>query len=77
MKIWLEQLPKVKLHVHLEGAIPLPALWERVQKYGGDPTTPTLEALEARFEYRDFPQSIWDAIHCLHMVFPLRNPHLV
>ncbi len=33
---WFAQAPKVELHVHLEGAIPLPALWELVCKYGGD-----------------------------------------
>src|SRR5262245_37482790 len=35
---WFERLPKVELHLHLEGAIPLEALWELVRKYGGDPT---------------------------------------
>ena len=31
-----DNLPKVELHLHLEGAIPLPALWELVQKYGAE-----------------------------------------
>jgi adenosine deaminase len=34
---WFERVPKVELHVHLEGAIPLDALWTLVRKYGGDP----------------------------------------
>jgi adenosine deaminase len=55
---WFERVPKVELHLHLEGAIPHDALWELVQKYGGDPSTPDLEALERRFEYRDFPHFI-------------------
>lgn len=38
---WFERLPKVELHLHLEGAIPLGTLWELLQKYGGDPTVPT------------------------------------
>ncbi len=55
---WLECVPKVELHVHLEGAIPLEALWELLEKYGGDPEIPTPEALANRFRYRDFPHFI-------------------
>jgi len=55
---WFEQVPKVELHLHLEGAIPHNALWELVQKYGGDPSLPDLEALKRRFEYQDFPHFI-------------------
>jgi adenosine deaminase len=55
---WFERVPKVELHLHLEGAIPHDALWALVQKYGGDPSVPDLEALERRFEYRDFPHFI-------------------
>jgi adenosine deaminase len=55
---WFEQVPKVELHLHLEGAIPPEALWELVQKYGGDPSVSTLEALQQRFKYRDFPHFI-------------------
>jgi adenosine deaminase len=55
---WFENVPKVELHVHLEGAIPHAALWELIQKYGGDPSVPDLESLKQRFEYRDFPHFI-------------------
>lgn len=55
---WLESLPKVELHLHLEGAIPHAALWQLIQKYGGDPAVPTLESLRAAFRYRDFPDFI-------------------
>ena len=37
---WYERVPKVELHLHLEGAIPYDVLWEIVQKYGGDPQVP-------------------------------------
>ncbi len=57
-RVWLEGLPKVELHLHLEGAIPHDALWELVGKYGGDPEVPSLTALEERFTYRDFPHFI-------------------
>jgi adenosine deaminase len=54
-RCWFERLPKVELHVHLEGAIPHPVLWELLQKYGGDPAIPTREDLVRKFVYRDFP----------------------
>jgi adenosine deaminase len=55
---WLERLPKVELHLHLEGAIPHAALWQLICKYGGDPTVPDAAALPGRFVYRDFPDFI-------------------
>lgn len=55
---WLERIPKTELHLHLEGAIPLDALWTLAQKYGGDPDTPDVAALERRFVFRDFPHFI-------------------
>jgi len=55
---WFDSLPKVELHVHLEGAVPLAALWELIQKYGGDPSVPDIDALKRRFEYRDFSHFI-------------------
>jgi adenosine deaminase len=48
-------LPKIELHVHLEGAIPLPAVWELLQKYGPPAGIVTPADLERRFVYRDFP----------------------
>jgi adenosine deaminase len=55
---WYERVPKVELHLHLEGAIPYPCLWELVSKYGGDPSVPDPVALQQHFEYRDFPHFI-------------------
>lgn len=55
---WYEQIPKVELHVHLEGSIPHDALFELIQKYGGDPEVPDVAALEKRFAFRDFPHFI-------------------
>jgi len=51
---WFDCVPKVELHVHLEGAIPLDALWELVSKYGGDPGVPNPEALADKFHFKDF-----------------------
>jgi adenosine deaminase len=55
---WYKDLPKIELHVHLEGAIPHKALFDLVQKYGGDPSIPNVSALAKRFEYKDFSQFI-------------------
>jgi adenosine deaminase len=55
---WFEGIPKVELHLHLEGAIPHAALWELVQKYGGDLSVPTLGALEEKFTFRSFAEFI-------------------
>jgi adenosine deaminase len=55
---WYERVPKVELHLHLEGAIPHEALWQLIQKYGSDPAVPDIEALQRKFQYRDFPHFI-------------------
>jgi adenosine deaminase len=55
---WLDRIPKLELHLHLEGAIPRDALWQLVQKYGGDHSIPDPGALEHRFQYRDFSDFI-------------------
>lgn len=56
--LWYEDLPKIELHVHLEGAIPHKALFDLIQKYGGDPLIPNIKALEKRFKYKSFPEFI-------------------
>ncbi|MFB3896825.1 MAG: adenosine deaminase [bacterium] len=55
---WFDQVPKVELHVHLEGAIPYPALWELIQKYGGAPEIPDMDTLLRKLVYKDFPEFI-------------------
>ncbi|MCK9462950.1 MAG: adenosine deaminase [Proteobacteria bacterium] len=54
---WFDAVPKVELHVHLEGAIPLPALAELARKYG-ERDAADVGALRERFRYRDFPHFI-------------------
>ena len=55
-------MPKVELHLHLEGAIPHQAFWEIICKYGGDPSVSTCSDLARRFCFTDFAQFIenWD-----------------
>jgi len=54
---WFDSVPKVELHVHLEGAIPLPALAELALKYG-ERDAADIEALRERFRFRDFAHFI-------------------
>jgi adenosine deaminase len=51
-------MPMIELHLHLEGAIPHSALWELIQKYGGDSSLPNIESLARRFRYKDFKHFI-------------------
>jgi adenosine deaminase len=53
-----ESMPKVELHLHLEGAIPVATMWELIEGRGGHPDVPDLEALVRRYEYRDFAHVI-------------------
>src|SRR5512142_2008276 len=55
---WIRDVPKVELHLHLEGAIPLDTLWQLIAKYGGDPRATSRAALDEVFRYRDFPEFI-------------------
>ena len=55
---WLQRLPKAELHLHLEGAIPLPALHQLIRKYGGTEDVADVTALRERLRYRDFSHFI-------------------
>ena len=58
---WFSNVPKVELHLHLEGAIPYDVLWELIKKYGGDASLKNIEDLKQKFIFRDFPHflEIW------------------
>jgi len=51
---WFDCLPKLELHLHLEGAVPLPALLELVLKYDRGSGIRDLAGLEKLFRFRDF-----------------------
>lgn len=55
---WCAGLPKVELHVHLEGAIPPETLLELIRKYEPDGEVTDTDALARRLRYRDFPHFI-------------------
>lgn len=51
---WFDAVPKVELHLHLEGAIPLSSMWQLVQKYVGTDEVKSPAELARRFQYTDF-----------------------
>lgn len=55
---WFEKIPKVELHVHLEGAIPYVCLLELVRKYRGDEQILTIHDLKEKFHFNDFQHFI-------------------
>ena len=52
------EMPKIELHLHLEGAIPIETLYNFVQRKGGDPSIGTIEDLKRRLVYTDFAHFI-------------------
>lgn len=50
--------PKIELHLHLEGAIPLDTLWDLIEKYGGDAAVNGRDALVDHLQYTSFPHFI-------------------
>lgn len=53
-----KNIPKIELHLHLEGAFTLEFLFTLIQKYGGDPSVKTVQDLQKKFIFKDFPHFI-------------------
>jgi len=51
---FIREMPKVELHLHLEGAFTFPTLLSLIRKYGDQGQVRTLEELRQKFVYRDF-----------------------
>ena len=54
MPIDFTSLPKTELHAHLEGSIPVEALYELVKKHKRLDEAPTLDDVRRRYEFDDF-----------------------
>jgi len=52
------KIPKVELHLHMEGAIPLHILLKSIKKSGREPVIKNLDDLKSKFVYRDFSHFI-------------------
>lgn len=55
IRSYFQAIPKIELHLHLEGAIPFEALYNLIKKYDGVSQVPDIQALKAHFVYQDFP----------------------
>jgi adenosine deaminase len=58
LKKFIREIPKVELHLHLEGAIPLETLFGLIQRRGNNRIIKNLEDLKRRLVYSNFRQFI-------------------
>ncbi len=58
IEVIIQKAPKIELHLHLEGAIPIETLYALIQRRGGDPTVNSIEDLEQKLTYTDFAHFI-------------------
>ncbi|MEA2086641.1 MAG: adenosine deaminase, partial [Candidatus Caldatribacteriota bacterium] len=58
---FIGKIPKVELHLHLEGAIPLETLFGFIQRRGNNKSIKNLKDLKKRLVYSNFTQflKIW------------------
>ena len=49
MDIFIQKLPKVEIHLHLEAAFSLETLWNLIKKYGGDHEVMDMNNLRDKF----------------------------
>ena len=55
---FVKEIPKVELHLHLEGAIPLQTLFNFIQRAGTEPSVKSVDDLRRRLAYTDFAHFI-------------------
>jgi adenosine deaminase len=55
---FIRAMPKVEIHLHLEGAIPHEILLAQIRRKGTEPSIKTLDDLRAKLTYTDFPNFI-------------------
>ena len=54
----IKHMPKVELHLHLEGAFTFELLFSLINKYGGGSTVKSITDLKKMFIFKDFPHFI-------------------
>jgi adenosine deaminase len=58
MEQFITEIPKVELHLHLEGAIPIETLFNLIQRQGKEASIKTLDDLRRKLAYTDFAHFI-------------------
>ena len=58
MAQFIQEIPKVELHLHLEGAIPLETIFKLIQRAGGEQSIKNLDDLSKKLTYTDFTNFI-------------------
>jgi adenosine deaminase len=58
IKQLITEIPKVELHIHLEGAIPVETLFDLIQRQGREPSIKNLDDLRRKLTYTDFAHFI-------------------
>ena len=56
-RAFIENMPKIELHLHLEGAFNFNFLYHLIEKYGGDPSVNSIQDLQKKFLFQDFSQN--------------------
>ncbi len=54
----IKRMPKIELHLHLEGAFTFEFLFDLIQKYGGDESIKSVHDIKNKFIFKDFPHFI-------------------
>lgn len=57
-KDFIRKMPKIELHLHLEGAFTFEVLLNLIEKYGGDSSIKNIRDLQKKFTFKDFPHFI-------------------
>jgi len=55
---FIRKMPKVEIHLHLEGAIPHDTLLGQIRRKGTEPSITTVDDLKEKLIYTDFPSFI-------------------
>ena len=50
----IKKIPKVEIHLHLEGAVPRQTMWKLIKKYNENSEIESFEQLEKKYQFSNF-----------------------